>query len=121
MTESVVITDAAAAHLLKVMDHDPDAKLLRLAVQKSGCSGLRYVNDLVASAQPQDLDLPAPGGLKAVIDPEAIEYLRGMTLDLIKIGPGQTKLTYINPNATMSCGCGESFSIDSAASEDDDE
>lgn len=120
MPESVVnITPAAAKHLLSVMVRDPAKHMLRLAVEKSGCSGLRYVNDLVETRQPDDLDIPAPEGLQAVIDPNAVQYLKGMTLDLLQIGLGQTKLSYINPNAQAACGCGESFSVDARDTDDE--
>ncbi|MCA9452720.1 MAG: iron-sulfur cluster assembly accessory protein, partial [Nitrospira sp.] len=48
-------------------------------------------------------------GVKVIVDAKSAIYLQGMTLDYQKdMVSGAFK--FINPNATKTCGCGESFS-----------
>lgn len=86
----------------------PDAAL-RLGVKGSGCSGLAYIIEFSDTHRKADHCFDFEG-LKVVIDPKSLVYLRGSTLDY------ETKLMqhgfkFINPNAKKSCGCGESFDV----------
>lgn len=72
-----------------------------LSVKGGGCSGFQYVWDTTAeSATIENL----------VIDPMAEMFVVGCTIDYVN-ELGGSYLKVINPNATASCGCGESFSI----------
>jgi len=72
-----------------------------LSVKGGGCSGFQYVWDTTAeSATIENL----------VIDPMAEMFVMGCTIDYVN-ELGGSYLKVINPNATASCGCGESFSI----------
>lgn len=87
----------------------PVALGLRLGVKGSGCSGMAYVIEFVDKIRSRD-HVYEFDGLKIVIDPKSLIYLRGSTLDYeIKLMNHGFK--FINPNAKSSCGCGESFNV----------
>ena len=72
-----------------------------LSVKGGGCSGFQYVWDTTAEN---------PTIENLVIDPMAEMFVMGCTIDYVN-ELGGSYLKVINPNATASCGCGESFSI----------
>ncbi len=81
---------------------------LRVAVRGGGCSGLSYEVDF---DQRKDKDhLFEFEGLKVYCDPKSYLYLKGMTLDYSD-GLQDKGFKFINPNASKTCGCGESFSV----------
>ncbi len=87
----------------------PDAAL-RLGVRGGGCSGVSYVIEFSDKIRERDLVYEFDGGLKVVVDPKSLVYLRGSVLDYeVKLmGHG---FKFVNPNEKKGCGCGESFSI----------
>ena len=80
---------------------------LRLLVKGGGCSGLSYVMNFETKKQ-ADLEFDYEG-LKVYCDPKSFLYLNGMTVDYSD-GLQDKGFKFINPNATKTCGCGESFS-----------
>lgn len=72
-----------------------------LSVKGGGCSGFQYVWDTTAEN---------PTIENLLIDPMAEMFVVGCTIDYVN-ELGGSYLKVINPNATASCGCGESFSI----------
>ena len=49
-------------------------------------------------------------GLKILVDKKSLLYLLGTTLDFSD-GLNGKGFQFINPNASRTCGCGESFAI----------
>lgn len=86
----------------------PDAAL-RLGVKGSGCSGLAYLIEFEDKIGSKDIVFDFEG-LKVVVDPKSLVYLKGSTLDY-EIKLMQHGFKFINPNAKTSCGCGESFDV----------
>lgn len=90
--------------------------VLRVFVSGGGCSGLQY--GMAFEKEPQDYDTVVEvEGVRLVIDPTSIIYLKGATIDFVDslMGGG---FRIENPNAVSSCGCGTSFKAkDSAESE----
>ncbi|MEM1374055.1 MAG: iron-sulfur cluster assembly accessory protein [Pseudomonadota bacterium] len=84
-------------------------KVLRVAVEGGGCSGFQYEIDL--DDAPKDDDLVLEGaGQTVVIDSVSLPFLADATIDFEEELIG-ARFIIDNPNATMSCGCGTSFSI----------
>ncbi|MBU6302672.1 MAG: iron-sulfur cluster assembly accessory protein [Verrucomicrobia bacterium] len=80
---------------------------LRVAVVGGGCSGLQYKMDLVDGPANRDL-LVETAGVRVVIDPKSALFVSGSELDFSDdLQSGGFKVT--NPNATVTCSCGESF------------
>lgn len=81
---------------------------LRLGVIGGGCSGLSYKIDF--DTQKDKDNILEFDGVKVFIDIKSSIYLKGITLDF-KDGLNGKGFVFVNPNATNTCGCGESFSV----------
>ncbi len=80
---------------------------LRIAVIGGGCSGLQYKMDLVDGPANRDI-LVESGQIRVVVDPKSALFVSGSELDYSDdLQSGGFKVT--NPNATVTCSCGESF------------
>lgn len=80
---------------------------VRVGVKGGGCSGLMY--DLIFDNEMKDGDkVFEDNGVKVVIDKKSMLYLLGTTLDFSG-GLNGKGFQFINPNASRTCGCGESF------------
>jgi iron-sulfur cluster insertion protein len=90
------ITESAKNYLSKVGQPN-----VWLSVKGGGCSGFTYVWDVT------DQD---PTIENLVLDPMAEMFVAGCTIDYVQ-ELGGSYLKVINPNATASCGCGESFAV----------
>jgi iron-sulfur cluster assembly protein len=92
----------------RIMEKEGRANtLLRVGVKGGGCSGFTYHMEFEDA--PRDTDNAYRfHGLDVVVDPRSLELLKGIVLDYREgINSG---FQWINPNATKSCSCGESFS-----------
>lgn len=80
---------------------------LRVAVVGGGCSGLQYKMDLVDGPANRDI-MVLSGDVRVVIDPKSALFVSGSELDFSDdLQQGGFKVT--NPNAIVTCSCGESF------------
>jgi iron-sulfur cluster assembly protein len=79
-------------------------------VKGGGCSGLSYVMDFDDKIEPTDETVEIDGGLKVVIDRKSVLYLYGTELDYSD-GLNGKGFQWGNPNASRTCGCGESFAL----------
>jgi iron-sulfur cluster assembly protein len=86
----------------------PDAAL-RLGVRGGGCSGVSYAIEFSDRIRERDR-LFDFDGLRVVVDPKSLVYLRGSVLDY-EVQLMQHGFKFQNPNEKGSCGCGESFSV----------
>ncbi|RYY26976.1 MAG: iron-sulfur cluster assembly accessory protein [Chitinophagaceae bacterium] len=82
---------------------------LRVSVVGGGCSGLSYKLDFDNETQPND-QIFEDHGVKVVTDIKSFLYLCDTTLDFSD-GLNGKGFHFINPNASRSCGCGESFAV----------
>ena len=106
----VTITDRAAREIHTIFEREqPGGGVgLRLGVVGGGCSGLSYSMDFSEErAADTVIDL---GGVRVLLDPKSAIYLKGVTLDF-QDGLKGKGFVFANPNATNTCGCGESFSV----------
>lgn len=108
VTDSVVLTDAAATKVKTLLDAEGRSDLaLRVAVQPGGCSGLRY--QLYFDDRALDGDATHTfGAVNVVVDRMSQPYLGGAVIDFVDTIEKQG-FTIDNPNAGGSCACGESF------------
>ena len=82
---------------------------LRVAVKGGGCSGLMYDLSFDDKITDQD-DVFEDNGVKVIVDKKSLFYLLDTTLDFSD-GLNGKGFEFINPNATRTCGCGESFAV----------
>lgn len=108
--ELVSVTAAAANHFKRQLSASKDAKAVRLSVKQSGCTGWKYVVDLVPEAAAADLHLPLGEGVELLIDEAALSVVSGTEIDYVTEGVNH-QLRFNNPRVKDYCGCGESFSV----------
>lgn len=104
-------TLAAVAHFKRQLAADGQARAVRLSVKESGCTGFRYVVDMVDGAQKDnDFHCTLDDGLELFVAADSLSVVSGTEIDYVKEGVNQ-QLKFNNPKANEYCGCGESFSI----------
>lgn len=109
MSLSVTLTERAAERIKEIVADDRSKPNLRISVEGGGCSGFSYKFDLVPSAEADDVKLERSGAT-VLIDPVSLEYLSGSQIDFVDDLMGAA-FRITNPNATASCGCGNSFAL----------
>jgi len=82
---------------------------LRVSVKGGGCSGLTYNLDF-DNEQKKDDQFFEDKGIRIALDMKSFLYLAGTELDFTD-GINGKGFNFNNPNATRTCGCGESFSV----------
>lgn len=107
----VTITDKAKEKLLQLRagEGKDESYHLRVAVKGGGCSGLMYDLSFDNQMQPGD-EVFEDKGIKILVDKRSLLYLLGTTLDYSD-GLNGKGFQFINPNASRTCGCGESFAV----------
>lgn len=106
----VVLTANAAARVRTLMEAEGNPGLmLRVTVSGGGCSGFQYGFDLDTAAQDDDQILEQHG-VKVVIDEASLDLLRGSEIDFVE-DLMAAAFTIRNPQATSTCGCGNSFAL----------
>ncbi|MCY7297943.1 MAG: iron-sulfur cluster insertion protein ErpA [Ilumatobacteraceae bacterium] len=107
----ITVTDNAARKVKELLEAEGATDLaLRVAVRPGGCSGFSY--EMFFDGDFADDDEKAqfgPDHVSVVVDPASAQLLLGATLDY-KDGLNQAGFAITNPNASRSCGCGQSFS-----------
>lgn len=108
----ITLTESAAGQIRKMMAEqklDPSAVGVRVGVKPSGCSGFSYTIDFDKGSKDGD-DVSEQHGIRLVVDAGSAPYLKDVTIEWAGglLGSG---FKFTNPQATKTCGCGESFSI----------
>ena len=104
------ISDSARDRLLHLLDNDNAKKqFVRVGVESGGCSGLSYKLDFDNAKNEED-ELIEDNKIKLLINKKSFLYLVGTTLEFSD-GLNGKGFVFNNPNASRTCGCGESFSL----------
>lgn len=108
--DPVVLTDAAAEQILELVRAEGEnfTGTLRIFVQGGGCSGFQYGFRFDQTQEDDDL-LIEKNAAKILVDAISLQYLAGSTIDY-KTSLSGSGFSIINPNATSTCGCGNSWS-----------
>jgi len=109
LTAPVKFTDKALSHLEKQVASQ-QAKGILFNVKESGCSGFKYLLELAFNIEKNDKTYQLNDQLNLFVNSEIVDLIRGTEVDYIQEGVNH-RLDFKNPNATASCGCGESFSV----------
>lgn len=107
----IKVSDSAknqVEHLLTAENH-PEGSFVRVGVEGGGCSGLMYQLKFDNAMQEGD-QIFEDNGVKVVVDRKSFLYLVGTELEYTG-GLNGKGFVFKNPNASRTCGCGESFSI----------
>jgi iron-sulfur cluster assembly protein len=107
----IQITEKAKQKILDLrkMEDGPEDANVRVSVQGGGCSGLMYDLSFDASINETD-QVYEDKGIKILVDKKSLLYLLGTTLDFSD-GLNGKGFQFLNPNASRTCGCGESFAV----------
>ena len=109
----IYVSDKAKAKVRKLMEEagiaDDPSYFLRVGVVGGGCSGLSYKLDFDNEQKPMDQSFE-DNGVKVVTDLKSFLYLVNTELDFSD-GLNGKGFYFSNPNASRSCGCGESFAV----------
>jgi iron-sulfur cluster assembly accessory protein len=106
---TLALSDAAAAKVIELLEEEGNPELfLRVAVRPGGCSGFSYEMFFDTELAEDDVQ-SGSGGVKVVVDPASATLIAGATLEY-KDGLQGAGFSINNPNATRTCGCGQSFS-----------
>jgi iron-sulfur cluster assembly accessory protein len=107
--EGILVTDAAAAKVAQLVAAEGDTSLaLRVAVRPGGCSGFSYEMFFDGDVASDDI-VKSFGDVRVIVDSASAPMLVGATLDYKDALQGGG-FSIDNPNASRSCGCGNSFS-----------
>jgi iron-sulfur cluster assembly protein len=105
----IQVTEAAVNRLQALLEDDGKLAThgLRMKVVGGGCSGLRYELSFDDQRGEADTEIEA-GPVRIIVDEKSALYLVGTTLDFIDTLQ-ESGFKIQNPNASNTCGCGESF------------
>lgn len=107
----ITVTDSAKNKIVDLRNTEgkSDDHNIRVSVQGGGCSGLMYDLDFDSEVREKD-EIFEDKGIKILVDRKSLLYLLGTTLDFSD-GLNGKGFQFVNPNASRTCGCGESFSV----------
>jgi iron-sulfur cluster assembly protein len=111
-TGAITITEKARMKVHNLMAEagiSAPEYFVRVGVKGGGCSGLTYQLDFDNEPQAGDMEF-GDEELKVVCDMKSFLYLCGTELDFSD-GLNGKGFNFINPNASRTCGCGESFAV----------
>lgn len=107
----ITVSDRAKERALELISAEskPAETFIRVGVDGGGCSGLSYKLEFDNVMREGDKEFEDKG-IKIVVDKKSFLYLVGTELDFTG-GLNGKGFTFNNPNASRTCGCGESFSV----------
>ena len=107
----ITVSENAKQHALDLLadENSPKGTFIRIGVAGGGCSGLSYklLFDNVVTATDKIFE---DKGIKIAVDKKIFLYLIGTELDY-EDGLNGKGFVFVNPNASSTCGCGESFGV----------
>lgn len=107
----ITVSESAKEHALQLMQQEnkQGESFIRVGVDGGGCSGLSYKLEFDTEMKPDDRAFEDKG-IKIVVDKKSFLYLVGTELDYSG-GLNGKGFVFKNPNASRTCGCGESFAV----------
>ncbi len=106
----IKITDSAKKRLNHLLEEQGKKNsYVRVGVESGGCSGLSYKLDF-DNIKNDDDEIIANNGISLLINKKSVLYLVGTILEFSD-GLNGKGFVFNNPNASRTCGCGESFSL----------
>ena len=107
----LTVTERAKNKAVELMQKEqkPADAFIRVGVEGGGCSGLTYKLEFDSQVKPDD-KIFEDKGIKIVCDKKSFLYLIGTELDFTD-GLNGKGFEFNNPNASRTCGCGESFAV----------
>ena len=108
----VNVSEMAATKITELLtEENKNGSGLRVFVQGGGCSGFQYGIMIEENGQGAGDQVCESHGVKLYVDPISIRYLENAEVDFVDNTTGGG-FTIKNPNATSTCGCGQSFTTE---------
>ena len=108
---AITLTDSAAKRIEQVISRRGSGVGLRFGVKESGCSGYSYVIEYADEISKDDTVFESYG-VNVIVDSKSLNIVDGTEIDYLREGLNES-FRFLNPRVADSCGCGESFSVDS--------
>ena len=108
----IKVSDDASKKIVAMMQEngfDPSIDFVRVGVKSGGCSGLSYELKFDKELQEND-KVFEDNQIKIAVEKKSFLYLAGTILEFSG-GLNGKGFVFNNPNASRTCGCGESFSL----------
>ena len=107
----ITLSDRAVKEIRRILGEQklPGDTVLRVGVKGGGCSGFSYSLGFDDTVHEDD-QIGEVDGFRVVCDPKSFLYLSGTQVDFEESLMGRG-FKFGNPNASKTCGCGESFSV----------
>ncbi len=106
----IEVTQKAVSKIREIMrEENKSDSFIRIGIKGGGCSGFTYVLDIDDNKTEGD-QLYEYDDVKVIIDSKSVVYLAGTQLDYTD-GLNGSGFVFNNPNATKTCGCGNSFAV----------
>lgn len=106
----IVFTNAAASKVGELIREEDNPNLkLRVFISGGGCSGFQYGFTFDENIEDGDSRVENQG-VTLVVDPMSVQYLMGAEIDYSEDLSG-AQFVIRNPNASTTCGCGQSFTV----------
>ncbi len=108
---SIALSERAVQEVKRIIAEQdlPEGTGLRVGVKGGGCSGFSYTLGFDDNRNATD-QFSETDGVQVMCDPKSFLYLNGTIVDFEDNLMGRG-FKFTNPNASKSCGCGESFSV----------
>ena len=105
------VADSAKEKISELMNGESldDSYFVRVSVTSGGCSGLSHEMDFDNESRPDD-QIFDDNDVRVVTDLKSFLYLCNTTLEFSGGLEGKG-FVFNNPNASRTCGCGESFAV----------
>ena len=104
------MSDNAVNKIREILTAEQKAEgMIRVGIKGGGCSGFTYMLDIEEQQKESD-QLLEFNGVKVVVDSKSMIYLAGTELDYTD-GLNGAGFIFNNPNASRTCGCGNSFAV----------
>jgi iron-sulfur cluster assembly protein len=107
----ITVSEKAKERIIELRDREGMSgnHNIRVSVKGGGCSGLMY--DLTFDEYLKEGDqIYEDKGVKILVDKRSLLYVLGTVLDFSD-GLNGKGFQFVNPNASRTCGCGESFAV----------
>lgn len=108
---SITLTEKAEFRLRAFLqgsaDKEATEKGIRVGVSDGGCSGYQYTLNIDSAPTSEDIVLQQ-GRVRVFVDQTSAPLLEGVVIDYVE-GIMESGFKFSNPNASETCGCGQSF------------